>query len=358
MMTRLSILFVLALAGLSCAKKEVPAAPEPTVQRAVPVLVQSLRESRFDLSIELSGSTEAWREANLAAEVAATVSSFPTRLGEELLEGQKILTLDSRLYRALLDQAEAGFLAAEAASEKASLELRRATKLRQKKHISDAEFEAVELAQKQAESARIAASAARDLAGLQLEDCEIRAPFRGRLALAAVEEGEQVAPGMPVAALVDLSRIRVRGALSESEVVKVSPGMPVNVQVPALGEHRFEGRVETVGVRSDPLTRSFPIEILVDNPDGKILSGMAVRNSIVVEQRPSAIVIPADAVVEQFGQPVAYVVLEGTARRTPLVLGARNGSQVEVLEGLSAGDRLIVSGQWSVRDGMAVEIQE
>jgi len=349
----------LLLLILGCGRGGEQAAEEaPEAVRALPVAVQTVQPSRFVVVVEPGGSTEAWREVDLAAEVAGTVLERPHELGDLVAENALLLRVDDRLYRAQVEQAEAGLLAAEAALKQARRELERSRSLKEKGRISDAEFEGVQLGALQAESGERAARAALDLARMQLEDCEIRAPFAGRLAYIGPEKGEQLAPGMPVASLVDLSSVLIRSSLSERDVVRVSPGMTVDVFVPALADQRFEGRVSAVGPRSDPATRSFPVEIRIPNAEGRLLSGMAARSSIRVEDREGSLVIPAGAVVEQYGEPIVFTVEENLARRRPVKLGLRSDDRVEVLEGLSAGDRLVVQGQWTIKDGSAVEIRE
>lgn len=323
--------------------------------RAVPVVVQQVRPSRFTVTLSPGGSTEAWREVDMAAQVGGTVLRVPHEIGDIVEKGDLLVEIDKRLYSAGVQQAKAGLLAAEGAHYQAQRNLERSRSLKENDRISDVEFEAVKLGALQAESGMLAARAALDLASKSLEDCEIRAPFKGRVAMLIPEVGEQVAPGMPMAAVVDLSSVLIRTSISERDAVRIQKGMPVDIFIPALQDMRFEGEVHSLGVRSDMRTRSFPLEILVPNVDGILLSGMSARSSIRLEDRAGAIVIPAGAVVEQYGEPIVFTMQEGVARRKNIRLGMREGDRVEVLEGLGAGEELIVQGQWSVNDGTAVE---
>jgi len=345
----------LLLGAADCGRRSggEPAAADSAAP-ATPVGVRVLAEAEFLLTVKLSGSTEALREVEIAAKLAGTVAAFPATLGDQLAAGELIMRLDERPYAAALAQAEAGLLATEAAAAQARRELERARELRARERISEAELEGVGLAERQAEGARLAAAAALEQARLQLEDTELRAPFAGRLAAKRVDAHEQIAPGTPVAALADLSQVLVRCSVSEQDAVRLASGQPATLSIPALGEARLPGRVRAVGVRAHPLTRSYEVEIVADNPERRLLSGMAARVEVEIARWPGAILIPGDAVVEQYGQPVAFVVEGGLARRRALTLGPASGEQVLVETGLAAGDRLIVQGQWSVRDGQPV----
>ncbi len=349
----------LALAA-GCAREEsaeAEAETAPATEFAAPVHAITLAEEPFSVGVRLSGGTEARREVEIVASLAGEVERFDVEPGDRLAEGDLILAVDARPYRAGVEQAKAGVLAGESALRQAERELDRSRELKERGRISDAEFEGIELRKLQAESGLLGARAGLTQAELMLEDAEIRAPFAGRLAFKGVDVHEQIAPGMPVAAVVDLSGIVIRGGVGERDAVRLSPGMPATVTLPALGEVAFPGRVKTVGVRSHPATRSYEVEIEVENPEGRILSGMAARAEVVVETLPGVIAVPETAVVEQYGKPVLFVVEDGRAARRAVTLGRRDGDRVLVLSGVAAGDQLIVKGQWSVRDGLAVEIK-
>ncbi len=330
-------------------------AQEMEAARAVPVRIQQVRPNRFTVTLSPGGSTEAWREVDIAAQVGGTVLRLPFEMGDMVEKGDLLVEIDKRLYSAGVQQAKAGLLAAEGTHDQAQRNLKRSRSLKDNDRISDVEFEAVKLGALQAESGMLAARAALDLASKSLEDCEIRAPFTGRVAMLIPEVGEQVAPGMPMVAVIDLSSVLIRTSISERDAVRIQKGMPVDIFIPALQDLRFEGEVHSLGVRSDMMTRSFPLEIRVPNTEGRLLSGMSARSSIRLEDRTGAIVIPAGAVVEQYGEPIVFTVQEGVAQRKNIRLGMREGNRVEVLEGLVAGDELIVQGQWSVKDGTVVE---
>jgi len=324
---------------------------------ATPVRTEILSRGDFAVSVKLSGSTEARREVNFSAKLAGSVVDFSHELGDRLAKDELILAIDARSYQAGVAQAEAGVMAARSANGQAQRDLERARELKAKERISDRELEAMELAELQSRSAVLGAEAALTQAQLMLEDAEIRAPFAGQLAFKGVELHEQIAPGLPVAALVDLSGILIRAGVGERDAVRIDEGMAVEVGIPALGDLRFPGRVKSVGVRSHPATRSFEVLIEVENPEGRILSGMAARAAVTVETRAGTLSIPESAIVEQYGGDVVFVAVEGKVERRAVVLGAREAGRVIVESGLDAGDALIVKGQWSVRDGLAVEIE-
>ncbi len=360
----MALILILAAASLGGCKTEDDtvvageAAPgSDTVSRSVPVRVETLVRQDFPVIVKLSGSTEARREVDISAELAGSVIDFPHKLGDRLEEGELILAIDARPYRAAVAQAEAGLLAARSALKQAERNLKRSRELKAKGRISDLELESMELAELQARSGVLGGEAALSQAELMLEDAEIRAPFAGRLAYKGVDRHEQIAPGMPVAAVVDLSGVLIRAGVGEQDAVRIRKGMHVEVSIPALDEARFPGRVKSVGVRSHPATRSYALLIEVDNAEGRILSGMAARGAVTVDTRTAVLSVPESAIVEQYGEDLVFVVVDGKVERRVVELGPRQGGRVLVESGLAADEALIVKGQWSVRDGLVVEIE-
>ncbi|MCP4547392.1 MAG: efflux RND transporter periplasmic adaptor subunit [bacterium] len=351
----LTMLALLVAAG--CGRRKVPEAVEAESNIVTPVVTHIVAPVTFDLKVDLTGSTEAAREVDISAKVGGTVDHFPQLVGDVVAAGDLILRIDPRLHQAGADRARAGVLAAEAVHEHAGRELERGRQLKARERISDAEFEGIELASKQAASGLLSARAALAMAELQLEDCEIRAPFAGRITSREVEVGEQVGPGQPLTGVIDLGSIIIRSSLSERDAVQVREGMEVNVNIPALQEETFRGRVRSVGVRSDAATRSYSIEVEVVNPGGRILSGMAARGEIRLSSQAGVITTPVAAIVDQYGQAFVYVVKENMALRRKVKLGPRSGDDYIVESGLEAGDNLIVKGQFSVRDSMQVDIK-
>ncbi len=351
---------ILLLTAGACGRRERSPADDSEIaaSRATPVVIQKIVPRTFESIVQVNGSTEAIHEVDIAAETGGTVASFPHELGDPLDAGELILKIDSRLLRAGVDQARAGMIAAEAAKKQTQRELERSRSLKEKGRISDVEFEGIELASLQAESGYLGARAALDQAELMLEHAEIRAPFAGRLAYKGAQEGELVAPGMPIASVVDLSGVLIRSSVSERDAVVIRAGMPVSVNVPALDQQTFVGRVRAVGVRSHPATRSFDIEIVVDDSASQILSGMAASASIVVGKQENAITVPSTAIVEQYGKPFTFVIVENVAQRRAVTLGKRSGDHVVITSGLETGEMLVIKGQWSIKDGAPVEIKE
>ena len=190
----------------------------------------------------------------------------------------------------------------------------------------------------------------------------IRAPLAGVLRSFDVEEGEYVRSGQPLGELLDLERAKVRIGLSDREVVAVRSGQAVRMQLEAYPEETFQAEIARVGAAWDVDTRKFPVEIEIDNPDGRLLPGMIAEVSFYLGEASTVQVIPRDAALKEFGLRFIYVVasapdgsqLIARKRRITVRPMPFRPAEFEVLTGLSDGEEIATSGVSGLHDGDAV----
>jgi RND family efflux transporter MFP subunit len=184
---------------------------------------------------------------------------------------------------------------------------------------------------------------------------ELRAPVSGLVAAVASAPGAFVAEGQELFHVVDVDRLWLEVAVPEADVGRL--GKPAGAAFTVDGfEKRFElppgkgGAPVSVGGVVDPESRTVPVVFEVQNSGRELKAGMFARARVFTGEARSALAIPASAVVDDGKQEVAYVIVSGEAyQRRPLRLGVRDGDLVEVLEGLSPGDRVVSKGAWQVR---------
>lgn len=184
---------------------------------------------------------------------------------------------------------------------------------------------------------------------------EVRSPVAGTIVAVTVAPGEFVEEGRELFHVVDLSRLWLELQIPEGQIGQVQTsdsvwfqpeGFPTAFEVSARGG----GRVVGTGGVVNPQTRTIPLIFEVQNPSRQLKSGMFVRAQVFTATTVRGIVIPLSAVVDEDGQPVAYVELEGELfERRPLKLGTRQGDRVQIVEGLKAGDRVVTRGAYNIR---------
>jgi RND family efflux transporter MFP subunit len=207
--------------------------------------------------------------------------------------------------------------------------------------------------------AETAAAQARVLAA-RLERTIVRAPIAGTVEDRMVEVGTMVAPGEPVARIVDADPVEVTAGVPERYAGEIQHGARVRVRVDHVGGGAFEGQTSFVGAALDERTRTFPVEFAIRNPGGLLKPGMVAQLDLQRRVLEDALLIPREAVQRASTGYLVYVVAgdgAGAAAAARAVeLGAGAGDEVVIESGLEPGDRVIVLGQQQVANGDAVRI--
>jgi membrane fusion protein, multidrug efflux system len=301
----------------------------------------------FPMPIEdiltLPGNIEASADVHLAAPVGGIVAWIGVREGDRAERGSTILRLDMGQYEAQLREARTNF--ALAAGNRADME-----KLFEQNIVSRSERnEAIGLAERA--RALVEAQIAR------VREGQIDAPIGGVIDRVSVEVGEHVNAGQPVIRLVDIDRVKAVLNVPEKDIVYFSPGQSVELAAVAAGEeYRVAGVIDHVALTADPISRTYPVKVLVENPQGRLRPGMIVSARLVRHGRPDALALPFFTVMDREGGSVVFVAESGHAYRRRVETRAIQGGLVEIISGLEQGEAVIVVGQRSLTDGEPITV--
>lgn len=324
----------------------------------VSVQFTTLAPTSFDDRVEATGALEADADATLSARAAGTLQSL-LRLGTKVRKGQQVARIDPGLPTTGLRQAEALRAAAQA-----SVGLARQTHDRQKPLYEEGVISALEFQQIQSQYAQARAQLAQAEAGVAqareaLENTRLVAPFAGVVDGHFVDPGEQVAPGSQVARVLDASTLVVKAGLPERYAADIRVGAEVEVRLPSYGLAPRTGKVRFVATAIDARTRTFDVEVAIDNPEGTLKPAMVAKLVVTRSTIDGALVAPQAAVLrDEKGLHVFVVDEEGdfkVARRRSVTIDGRSGANV-VLGGVSSGDRVVTLGQTKLIDGDYVEV--
>jgi len=308
-----------------------------TTQKVVPQKISD--------EVRAIGTVQAYQEVQISPEISGKIKKIHCSVGDRVKRGDLLVGIDDELRRIILRQKKALLKKAEATSKKARKDAQKGVTLFKEGVISDSESDDSELGKQVADAELDLARADVMKAEKELRDTKIVAPFDGKVALEEVEIGKMVTPGQNLLTLVDLARVKILVTISELDITKISVGSVVEVVIDSFPERHFSGRVETVGLKADDVTRTFPVEIVVLNEEENLLSGMVARVTITSKEPKEVIIIPKRVVRKEKGTMVAYVMNQGKVEQRRLYLGKEIGEQVIVEKGLVKGDTLIVSGK-------------
>lgn len=309
--------------------------------RALPVQVTEVATRPVRVTAETVGTLVARNEVELTTDAEGLIEEITFEEGQRVEEGELLVALDAQEERAELE-------AARARRDEISRELERARNLRTSDFATEARVDELEaqLAEAEAEV---------NVAEAHLAERRIRAPFDGLVGLREVSPGALMMPGTVVTTLSMIDPIELSFDLPAEHLSRLEVGQTVLATSDTLGDEAKKGQISVVDPDVDPATRTVTVEAELPNPEGDLVPGMFVGVEVVLETRPEALVVPEEALLRRGDDTYAFVVGEdGTVTRRGVRTGEHEDGEVEVTEGLRAGERIVVAGLQKIRDGQKV----
>jgi len=316
-------------------------------ERIINVEVMPLQLERFVEQVRLTGVVQADRDVTVSAEEAGRVVEVIVDKGARVGEGDPLVRLDAELIEAQVAQAQAQATLAEETWQR-------------RKRLWEEDRVGSELAYLEARAnADQTAATLRNLRE-RLARTVVRAPFGGVVEDRMVEVGSLLAPGTPVARIVDLSPLEIAAGVPERYAPDVRVGATVKVSIDALPDEDFEGRVRFVGSTVETQSRTFPVELTLPNRSGLIKPQMVANVQVERRAIDGAIVVPQNALVRVENGFVVFVVSgpEGEERveARPVTIRASQSNRAAIEGEVQPGDRIVVTGQQIVAAGDRVRI--
>jgi RND family efflux transporter MFP subunit len=354
----------------------------PAVSAAAPVAAETVAASRqeWPAAYEATGTVRARTTATISSKVMGYVQQVSSQVGDHVAEGQILVTLEVRDLEAAIRGAEASRAEVESAipeaesavaAARANLDLARTTfhrieELAAKKSISEQEFDEASARLKAAQARYDMAAGRRKQLDARLAQAEqavrsatvmkdyarILAPFDGIVTAKSVEPGSLATCGAPLLTLERDGLYRLEAAVDESRLSAVRGGQTVEVSLEAM-DRRLNGRVSEIVPAVDAASRSAVVKI--DLPSiPQLRSGTFGRAWFPLGAR-TVVAVPAAAVVERGQLQSVFVVEDGWARTRLVTTGQRRGDLLEVLSGLTAGERVVAPVRFGLQDGARLE---
>ena len=336
----LPLLASLFVATASCGGDTEPG-PEAEAREPVRPLVETvtLQRAAFQERLTLTGVTDPVRTAVLTAEVPGRIVALDVEEGQPVQQGDRVLRVDTSTTASQRAQLET-----QAASVERDLE--RARRLLGEGIGTQAQVDALE-------TQRAVIADQIDALDVSLAQARTRAPISGVVTTKSAEVGEFANPGTPLARIVDISTIIVKVGLPERDISFVRAGMEIPVTVVATGQELM-GTLTRIGVEAHPASRTFPVEVSLDNASGALRAGMRAIVDIPKRDYRDAVVIPRDAVLQGIEGTEVLIVVGDRVERRDVTLGAGRGNFVVVESGLDGTESLVVRGHRLLVPGESV----
>ncbi len=337
------LLLTLIVAGLSYFIVAASGPHPPAAARApTPVRVIDVPLAQRPSQLPLVGKLQARQSIVITPEVSGRITALPDATHGEVAAGARLIQLDNAKQQAAFAEAEA-FLRNE------QRKLRDMQRLARKGVVTQNDLEGQASVVEQA-------LARRDMAAFELSQRRLLAPFAGRVSLFDVSLGALVNPGETLLHLDDLASMRLDLAVPERYFSRLQPGTEVTAVTAAWPERTFPGTLKVIDSRVDVDSLNIKVRFEFPNPQRLLRPGMLMQVTLPFASEPLPL-IPMQAVEFQGSDRFVYLLgPESRVKRQAVVLGESADSQVSVLSGLKAGDRLVVEGLVALKSGQQVKV--
>jgi len=342
------IIVIVGIKGLQIGKMM----STPNVMPPTTVSSATVKDEDWAPTLSAVGSLSAVQGAIIAAELGGVVSEIKFENGGVAKKGDVIMKLDASQEEALLRSSEAE-------AELARQDLERTRGLASQKVVSKSELDA-------AESKFNRLNAVVDQMRSSIRKKTLVAPFDGQLGIRQVNVGQMINAGQQVVPLTSLDRLFADFALPQQYLGQLKPGLEVHVTTDALPGRVFGGKLTAINSMVDPVTRNVSVQATLENPDHALHPGMFAKTEVELPEKHSALVIPGSAVsYAPFGDSVFVIEKkkdEKTGKESEVIrqqfvrVGEARGDFVSITNGLKAGETVVGTGVFKLRNGMAVAI--
>ena len=346
------------------------------------VAVVAVKKGVIEQSITLTGELKPVAYVQISPKISGRLARLALEDGTAVEEntavrkGEVLAVLEHRELKAQVERAKASVVVAEALLKQSGVDLQdkrrdkermenlfKAGSVTEKQRDTAVTQYQLSLAAVQSSKARLnEAKAACRVAEAVLDESFIRSPMDGVVGRKFADEGDMVSPGVPIVSVLPMDRLKFLLDIPERYLSDIKQSQ-IELTVDAWPGRTFACQIEKVYPEINTRTRTFTMETSAPNPvqeDGSysLRPGMYATAKIVLQRKENAIVVPADSLIRLSGKHYAFIVEGGIAGRVEVAVGIWSGNEMEIKEGLKAGQMLVVSGQDKLTDKTAVEIIE
>ena len=329
-----------------------------TVQKPVRVKVQEVGAVQVNGENAYSGTVEEESGVSLSFPMAGTIQTMAVDQGQMVSRGQLVATINATDQTGALRSAHAVTQQARQAYRQALDTYNRSKGLYKSGFISDSKWVQAQTALAEAREAVHSSAALETIARKGIGDTRLTAPFSGYISERVADVGQNVLPGVMVAKLVHIDRVKISVSVPEDEVNQIQRGEMMMVQCDAVGGAVvFYGKVIEKGVTADPLSRTYDVKLLVNNPGHRLLPGMICQVYSRFSRGQMSVFVPASVVlINPDNRMFVWIVKNGKATKRYINYLGDTSQGMRVSGGLVSGDQLIVEGQQKVSEGTRCEI--
>jgi membrane fusion protein, multidrug efflux system len=333
-------LFVISLALISCQKEE----KEPSKsmeqireEEGIPIRVETVATKTFEKTLSFFSKLSGIQESQKTSMVADKVQSVLAKVGQQVKEGQVIIEFPTDNPALQYDQAKAALDNSETLYKRMKNLLAAGETSQQNYDNAETQY----LVNK------------RNFESIN-QMLFVRAPISGKIIEMNVKAGDNMDHGNPLFTVGTISRMKARLNVSDQEVIQLKLGMTAVIN---FNTRQFTGKITEIPLAMNEMTRSFPVEVQFDNRGEELKSGILAEVKINTYVKENSIVLPRSVILTHGDKKYVYIESNGIAVERQITTGEESGIEVEVLNGLKVGDRLITEGIAMLENGKKVVVK-
>ncbi len=339
------------VAAASCANNETQT--KQVVDTTPTVAVEQVTRRDVPQEVVYTTTVQAFAKNNIAPQSVNRIAKINVEVGDYVTKGQQLAQMD----QVQLQQAEIQLQQAELQMKNNEIEYGRLKGLYDAGGLSQSDLDAIELAYN---ASKLSYNVAKKSYDNLLENSVLLSPINGVVTARNYDVGDMYAMSAPIFTVEQISPVKLLIGVSESDYTKVHKGDAVTITADALPGQEFAGKINRIYPTVDPATRTFTVEVKVENKDKALRPGMFARATVTFGINNS-IIVPDVAVIKQQGSGERFVYVlneDGTVSYVKVILGRRLGAEYEVLEGLADGAKVVTGGMIRLKDGVKVNVNE
>jgi len=358
-------LFVISLIACSQQKEE-------NNEKPVPVKIYKVKSESISKYIRATGSVAGDEDVIVYSKVAERVEKINVTPGQIVKKNQILVEQKNEILRQGLDIATAALKTAEAQTKLSVLDFERMKKLFSEKAVSPQQYDQAKTANESTGHSLEQAKSMYEQAKELYENSFVKAPFDGVVAAIYVEKNQSINIGQPVVQIISPSKMKSKIYLTGEDVQNVKAGQRVVIKFPTIPGAEFNGRVDKINTSIDQTSKSMEVEIVILTKDLRIKSGLFGEFLIETKNIANSLVVPEVALIPQteikidretglqntFKKYYLFIIEKNKAKMKEVKTGIANNGQIEITNGLSIGDSVIIVGQNIVKEGQTVNVIE
>jgi len=317
--------------------------PDKDLTQPVKVKVQQIATSSGNAEQPYIGMVEESLSVPLSFLIAGNVDRVMVSEGQNIKKGQLLAVINSENY-------QNAYQIAASKEKQAADAFNRLESMYKSGSLPEVKFIEIQTGLEQARS--LVAMSKKNLS-----DCKLYSPMDGTIGKRMIEPGMSVIPGNPVFQLVKIEKVYATVPIPENEIASIKKGQKAYIQVAALGNKSFEGIIEEKGVMSNPLSHTYNVKIILNNPQKLLQPGMVCNVMIHSNSSTNQVVVPSNVIqIDKNGQKYVFIANASKVMKKYVEVGSPYQNGIIITSGLQAGDQLIIEGYQKVSENTTIQI--